>query len=44
MFSIGFQYAGLILALVSCVIVVIPYAFFFKGGAVRQRSTRAVSS
>ncbi|KAJ9123324.1 hypothetical protein QFC22_001523 [Naganishia vaughanmartiniae] len=39
--NMGFQYAGLLLALIACVIAPIPYIFFFKGGAVRKRSTRA---
>lgn len=40
--NLGFQYAGLFLALVSCLILPIPWFFFYKGGAVRVRSTRAV--
>lgn len=40
--NLGFQYAGLFLALVSCLIGPIPYIFFFKGGKIRERSTRAV--
>ncbi|KAK8866186.1 hypothetical protein IAR55_001337 [Kwoniella newhampshirensis] len=41
--NLGFQYAGLLLALVSVVIGPIPFFFFFKGGAVRKNSKRAVS-
>jgi multidrug resistance protein len=40
--NMGFQYAGLLIALISVVIAFIPYLFFFKGGAIRERSTRAV--
>ena len=39
--NMGFQYAGRTLALISVVIGPIPYVFFFKGGAVRKRSSRA---
>jgi hypothetical protein len=42
--NMGFQYAGLLLALVAVVIGPIPYVFFYKGGAVRQRSKRAVNN
>lgn len=41
--NLGFQYAGLLLALVSVLIGPIPYVFFFKGGAVRARSKRATA-
>jgi len=40
--NMGFQYAGLLFALIAVVIAPIPYIFFFKGGAIRERSTRAV--
>jgi hypothetical protein len=40
----GFQYAGLLLALISVVIAPIPFVFYFKGGKVRERSTRAVKA
>ncbi|KAJ9094562.1 hypothetical protein QFC20_006877 [Naganishia adeliensis] len=39
--NMGFQYAGLTLALISCAIIPIPFLFFFKGGDVRKRSSRA---
>jgi hypothetical protein len=39
--NLGFQYAGLFLALVGCCLIPIPYLFFFKGGAIRERSKRA---
>lgn len=39
--NMGFQYAGLLLALIACVISPIPFLFFWKGGAVRARSSRA---
>jgi hypothetical protein len=39
--NMGFQYAGLLLALIACVIAPIPFLFFFKGEAVRKRSKRA---
>jgi hypothetical protein len=39
--NMGFQYAGLLLALIACVISPIPFLFFFKGEAVRKRSSRA---
>lgn len=39
--NMGFQYAGLLLALIACVISPIPFLFFFKGEAVRKRSARA---
>lgn len=39
--NMGFQYAGLTLAMISCVIIPIPFLFFFKGGDVRKRSSRA---
>ncbi|OXB38234.1 hypothetical protein LQV05_006469 [Cryptococcus neoformans] len=42
--NLGFQYAGLFLALISCAIVPIPWIFFFKGAAVRKRSKRAEKS
>lgn len=40
----GFQYAGLLLALIGCVIAPIAYIFFFRGGRVRERSTRATKA
>ncbi|KAJ9094569.1 hypothetical protein QFC20_006884 [Naganishia adeliensis] len=39
--NMGFQYAGLLLALIACAISPIPFLFFFKGEAVRKRSSRA---
>ena len=39
--NLGFQYAGLFLALISCLIGPIPFIFFYKGERIRQRSTRA---
>lgn len=39
--SLGFQYAGLLLACVGTVIGPIAYVFFFYGGNIRRRSTRA---
>lgn len=39
--NMGFQYAGLLLALVACAISPIPFLFFYKGGEVRKRSSRA---
>lgn len=40
--KMGFWQAGLVIALVGCVIAPIPYIFFFYGGGVRERSKRAV--
>lgn len=37
----GFQYADLLLALISILIDPIPFLFRSKGRAVRRRSTRA---
>lgn len=42
--NMGFQYAGLLLALIGVVIAPIPFIFFFKGGAIRERSTRATKN
>lgn len=42
--NLGFQYAGLFLALVSCVIGPIPFVFYYKGGPIRERSARAVQT
>ncbi|KAK4683703.1 hypothetical protein P7C73_g6529, partial [Tremellales sp. Uapishka_1] len=39
--NIGFWQAGLLLAMVSVGIMPIPFFFFWKGAAVRSRSTRA---
>ncbi|WWD09707.1 hypothetical protein V865_007835 [Kwoniella europaea PYCC6329] len=39
--NLGFQYAGLFLALVACCIGFIPYIFFFKGERIRKASKRA---
>lgn len=39
--ALTFPYAGLLLACVGVVIAPIAYVFFFYGGAVRRRSTRA---
>lgn len=40
--NLGFQYGGLLLALVSVVIMPIPFYFYYKGAAVRKRSKRTV--
>lgn len=40
--NMGFQYAGLLFALIACVLVPIPFIFFWKGGPIRERSSRAV--
>lgn len=40
--NMGFQYAGLLLALIGCCLAPIPFLFYYKGEAVRQRSKRAV--
>ncbi|OWZ28764.1 spermine transporter [Cryptococcus neoformans c45] len=40
--NLGFQYGGLLLALVSVVIIPIPYYFYYKGASVRKRSKRTV--
>ncbi|WWC86541.1 uncharacterized protein L201_001418 [Kwoniella dendrophila CBS 6074] len=42
--NLGFQYAGLFLALIACCIGFIPYIFFFKGENVRNRSKRAMKT
>jgi len=42
--NMGFQYAGLTLACIGVVIGPIPYIFFFYGGKVRERSTRATKN
>ncbi|OCF37278.1 spermine transporter [Kwoniella heveanensis BCC8398] len=42
--NLGFQYAGLFLALVSVCIGFIPYIFFFKGASIRNGSKRAMKS
>ncbi|KAG6816723.1 hypothetical protein H0H87_003583 [Tephrocybe sp. NHM501043] len=39
--GLGFQYAGLLLALISCVILPIPFVFFWYGGRIRCRSRMA---
>jgi hypothetical protein len=39
--KMGFQYAGLLLALFSCVIGPIPFIFFFYGHKIRARSKKA---
>lgn len=39
--KMGFQYAGLLLALFSCVIGPIPFVFFFYGHKIRARSKKA---
>ncbi|WVQ82315.1 hypothetical protein IAT38_004443 [Cryptococcus sp. DSM 104549] len=41
MHNLGFQYGGLLLALISVVIAPIPFFFYYKGGDVRRRSKRA---
>lgn len=40
--NLGFRYGGLLLALVSVVIIPIPYYFYYKGASVRKRSKRTV--
>ncbi|WRT64415.1 uncharacterized protein IL334_001347 [Kwoniella shivajii] len=42
--NLGFQYAGLFLALVACLIGPIPYFFYFKGETIRNRSKRAMKT
>ena len=39
--KMGFQYAGLLLALFSCAIGPIPFIFFFYGHKIRARSKKA---
>ncbi|KAG6872077.1 hypothetical protein C0995_013295 [Termitomyces sp. Mi166 len=39
--SLGFQWSGLLLALVSCAIIPIPYVFYVYGERVRTRSRMA---
>lgn len=39
--NMGFQYAGLLLALVSVAIAPIPFIFFVYGERIRARSSRA---
>ncbi|THV06107.1 MFS polyamine transporter [Dendrothele bispora CBS 962.96] len=39
--NMGFQYAGLLLALIGVVIAPIPFIFFWWGGRIRARSKRA---
>ncbi|TYJ56538.1 hypothetical protein B9479_002785 [Cryptococcus floricola] len=39
--NLGFQYAGLFLALVSVVLMPIPFFFFWKGAWVRSKSDKA---
>ncbi|TFK32293.1 MFS polyamine transporter [Crucibulum laeve] len=39
--NMGFQYAGLLLALVGCVIAPMPFIFYKYGGRIRARSSRA---
>ncbi|TRM69786.1 major facilitator superfamily domain-containing protein [Schizophyllum amplum] len=39
--NMGFQYAGLLLALVSVVIMPIPFVFFIYGERIRQKSSMA---
>lgn len=36
-----FQYAGLLLALVSCVIAPMPFFFYYRGEGIRLGSKRA---
>ncbi|ORY20787.1 spermine transporter [Naematelia encephala] len=42
--NLKFQYGMLFLALVSCLILPIPYVFYLKGEVVRKRSSRAIST
>ena len=41
--NMGFQYAGLLIALVACLIMPIPFVFFRYGGPIRSRSKRATT-
>ncbi|KAF9463757.1 MFS polyamine transporter [Collybia nuda] len=42
--GMGFQYAGLLLALIACLILPIPFVFYKYGGGIRSRSTRATTA
>jgi hypothetical protein len=42
--GMGFQYAGLLLALISCLIMPMPFVFYKYGGGIRSRSTRATTA
>lgn len=42
--NMGFQYAGLLLALVSVAIAPIPFVFYVYGERIRQRSKKATQS
>ncbi|KAG6809193.1 hypothetical protein H0H92_001192 [Tricholoma furcatifolium] len=39
--NMGFQWAGLLLALISCLIAPMPFIFYRYGGQIRSRSSRA---
>lgn len=39
--NMGFQWAGLLLALAACAIAPIPFIFYFNGETIRMRSSRA---
>ncbi|KAI5474818.1 fructose facilitator [Pseudohyphozyma bogoriensis] len=41
--GMGYQYAGLLLALVSCLAIPLPYLLFFKGEQIRAASRFAVT-
>ncbi|KAG6825494.1 hypothetical protein H0H93_000614 [Arthromyces matolae] len=41
--AMGFQYAGLLLALISCIIAPMPFVFYYRGGQIRSRSKRATT-
>lgn len=41
LYGIGFQYAGLVLALIGVAIMPIAFVFFRVGKKIRQRSKRA---
>ncbi|KAG6864400.1 hypothetical protein C0991_009870 [Blastosporella zonata] len=42
--GMGFQYAGLLLALISCIIAPMPFVFYRYGGQIRSRSSRATTA
>lgn len=40
----GFQWAGLLLALIACLIMPIPFVLYRYGGGIRSRSGRATTA
>lgn len=42
--GMGCQYAGLLLALISCLILPIPFVFYRYGDSIRAKSTRATTA